>query len=354
MASKKEQITFTRLCAVSRDLIYLATTPDDQELGTPFTAICQYNAGEWSYETFDIPLSSMTLYKAPDKDYQVLYLLSEKGVAINFATKEREVIIPDRTPLRRDHRLGYLQKIKQVGAHLYACGDGGQVYRREHDATWQVVDKAFLDGPDALMDPKSELRMMGGFLRIKENRTQQNYNKEKELRLKNESKDLWDLSGLSEDSIYFASEKKQVYWFDGKTIQALPDKTDRGLISILAKSEDEVYAAGRDGTFLIGNHKSGFREIDAFRGLPGWPNINGMALFQDRLYLSSYSDPRGLLVLNGDQIEQVHCDLTPDIKDVSAVGAVTDALWVMGVKDLLRFDGSTWERIHFPADDPVR
>ncbi|WP_337267443.1 hypothetical protein [Oryzifoliimicrobium ureilyticus] len=354
MASKKEQITFTRLCAVSRDLIYLATTPDDQELGTPFTAICQYNAGEWSYETFDISLSSMTLFKAPDKDYRVLYLLDENGVAINFDTKEREVILSDRSPLWKDYRLGYLQKIRQIGAHLYACGDGGQVYRREHDATWQFVDKAFLDGPDALLNPKSELRLLSRLMNQGENLTPENLARAKQLREANASNLLWDFSGLSEDSIYFASEKKQVYWFDGKTIHALPDKTDRGLISILAKSEDVVYAAGRDGTFLVGNHKSSFREIDAFRGLPGWPNINGMALFQDRLYMSSFADPRGLLVLNGDQIEQVHCDLTPDIKDVSAVAAVTDALWVMGTKDLLRFDGSTWERIHFPANDPVR
>ncbi len=36
------------------------------------------------------------------------------------------------------------------------------------------------------------------------------------------------------------------------------------------------------------------------------------------------------------------------------IEAVDGVLWVMGTKDLLRFDGQRWERIAFPGNDPVR
>ncbi|ACM39786.1 MULTISPECIES: hypothetical protein [Rhizobium/Agrobacterium group] len=350
----KKQVSFTRLCAVNKDIVYIGTTPDDQEMATPFTAICQYDAGEWSYETFDFPLASLTLYREPGSSQRVLYVLGEAGTAVNFHTKTREIIVDLLNAPRRKHRLGYLQSIRQVGDHLYVCGDGGQTYRRSSDGQWQALDLGFFDGPDAIMDPKSELRLMSSLTRIKENRTEENYAKLKILREENQSKTLWNLSGLSEDSIYFAGEKKTVYWFDGEKITEIPTEADRGLLSILVENEDRVWVAGRDGNFLVGNHKTGFRDLDALRGIDGWPSFNGMTMFNGRLYLSSYADPRGLFVFDGHHVEQVRSGLTPDIDDVSAVEAIDGVLWVMGRKDLLRYDGTHWERIDFPGNDPLR
>ncbi|MEF2074933.1 hypothetical protein [Consotaella aegiceratis] len=130
---------------------------------------------------------------------------------------------------------------------------------------------------------------------------------------------------------------------------------DNGLLAVLAESEERVWACGRNGNFLVGNHSSGFRTLDVLGGIDGWPEFNGMAMFQGKLYLSSYADPRGLLVFDGRRMEQVRSGLTPDIEDVSAVSAVGDeVLWVMGSKDLLRFDGTRWERIDFPGNDRLR
>ncbi|BCH62450.1 MULTISPECIES: hypothetical protein [Rhizobium/Agrobacterium group] len=350
----KKQVSFTRLCAVNRDIVYLGTMPDDQELATPFTAICQYNAGEWSYETFDFALASLTLYREPDSPHRVLYVLGETGTVVNFHTKDRETILDLPKAPRTKHRLGYLQAIKQIGDHLYVCGGGGQTYRRSSEGQWQALDLDLFDGPDAIMDRKSELSLLSSLMALPENQTDENYAKSKELREKNQSNILWNLSGLSEDSIYFAGEKKKVYWFDGEKITEIPTEADRGLLSIFVENEDRVWVAGRDGNFLVGNHKTGFRDLDALRGIDGWPSFNGMTMFNGRLYLSSYADPRGLFVFDGHHVEQVRSGLTPDIEDVSAVDAVDGVLWVMGRKDLLRYDGTHWERIDFPGNDPLR
>ncbi|ACM39785.1 MULTISPECIES: hypothetical protein [Rhizobium/Agrobacterium group] len=349
-----KKASFTRLCAVNRDIVYLGTTPDDQEMATPFTAICQYNAGEWSYETFAFALASLTLYREPGSPHRVLYVLGETGTVVNFHTKDRETILDLSKAPRTKHRLGYLVKIRQIGDHLYVCGDGGQTYRRSSNGQWEALDVEFYDGPDAIMDPTSELSKLDALLDQKANRTLENFEKIKKLRKENSSKTLWDLSGLSEDSIYFTGEKETVYWFDGEKIAEIPTEADRGLLSILVESEDRVWVAGRDGNFLIGNHKTGFRDLDALRGIDGWPSFNGMTMFNERLYLSSYVDPRGLFVFDGHHVEQVRSGLTPDIDDVSAVEAVDGVLWVMGRKDLLRYDGTHWERIDFPGNDLLR
>ncbi|BCH62449.1 MULTISPECIES: hypothetical protein [Rhizobium/Agrobacterium group] len=349
-----KKASFTRLCAVNRDIVYLGTMPDDQELATPFMAICQYNAGEWSYESFDFALASLTLYREPGSPHRVLYVLGETGTVVNFHTKDRETILDLSKAPRTKHRFGYLVKIRQIGDHLYVCGDGGQTYRRSSDGQWDALDVEFYDGPDAIMDPTSELSKLDALLDQKANRTPENFEKIKKLRKENSPKTLWDLSGLSEDSIYFTGEKETVYWFDGEKIAEIPTEADRGLLSILVENEDRVWVAGRDGNFLVGNHKTGFRDLDALRGIDGWPSFNGMTMFNGRLYLSSYADPRGLFVFDGHHVEQVRSGLTPDIEDVSAVEAVDGVLWVMGRKDLLRYDGTHWERIDFPGNDPLR
>lgn len=344
--ARNQKIVFTRLCAVNRDVVYLGTMPEGQELATPFTAICQYSHGEWSYEQFDFSLASLSLFKAPEQPYRVLYVLSESGIAVDFDTKNRETILPSKSPIRRDHRLGYFRKIRQIGDHLFACGDGGQVYARGADAEWQILDEGFLDGPDANLDPRSPLRQHLFKMHDPSNNSQENFDLTAKLVMENVTNVLWDLAGTSETDIYLASEKNAVYHYDGQRISKLDTNADAGILAVHAVDAETVYACGRDGNFLVGNSRNGLRKLE----VKGYPVFNGMAMFQGKLYLSSIGRPRGLFVFDGTTLERVEGDLVPGIDDVSAVSAIGDeVLWVMGAKDLLRFDGKTWERIEFPT-----
>ncbi|GAK73313.1 hypothetical protein RRU01S_35_00220 [Agrobacterium rubi TR3 = NBRC 13261] len=347
---KKSKISFTRLCAVSYDIAYLGTNPEGQELATPFTAICQYNHGEWSYEAFDFSLASLSLYEAAEQSYRILYVLAEAGIAVDFDTKAREILIPAKAPIRKDHRLGYLRKIRQIGEHLFACGDGGQLLQRASGGEWEILDPKFLDGPDATLDPSSKLRQHLFKMHDPSNNTQENFDLTSKLILDNALNVIWDIAGLSEKDIYLASEKNAVYHYDGERISKLETEADSGILAVHAVDADTVYACGRDGNFLFGNSRDGFRKLN----VPGSPVFNGMASFQGKLYLSSIGRPRGLFVFDGAKLERVEGDLVPGIDDVSAVSAVGDeVLWVMGEKDLLRFDGKTWERILFPSSETM-
>lgn len=345
--TKRNQIVFTRICAVNRDVVYIGTMPEDQELATPFTAICQYDHGEWSYEAFDFSLASLTLFKAPTGADRVLYVLSENGIAVNFHTKVRETLLSAASPLRKKHQLGRLRKIQQVGDHLFACGDGGQTYRRDRDGNWKVLSEDFLDGPAAIADRNSELSLAMMELVKGGGKDAALIEKVRRLGLQSDPIILWGLSGTSDVNVYFASEKKVVYHYDGARITSVPTDADEGLIAVHAIDAETVYACGRRGNLLVGNSKSGFRKMNFHDSQV----FNGMAMFQGKLYLSSTGRPRGLFVYDGSKLERVNSGLMPDIDDVSAVSAVGDeVLWVMGEKDLLRFDGETWERIAFPPN----
>ena len=54
------------------------------------------------------------------------------------------------------------------------------------------------------------------------------------------------------------------------------------------------------------------------------------------------------------RIAPVTTGLKPDIHDVHTVDAADGLLWAVGFKDILCFDGTTWTRIDYPDNPPVR
>lgn len=50
-------------------------------------------------------------------------------------------------------------------------------------------------------------------------------------------------------------------------------------------------------------------------------------------------------------IQKVVTDLHPDLQDANIVDSYDKVLWSIGPKDIARFDGKKWERIHHP-DNP--
>ena len=117
------------------------------------------------------------------------------------------------------------------------------------------------------------------------------------------------------------------------------------------ETPERVWVCGRHGTLLSGNRREGFHPV---AGVSQVASFSRMAMFGGHLYLGAYANPRGLFVYDDGRMKRVRSGLKPDIEDVNMIEAVDDVLWVMGAKDLLRFDGDNWERIAFPGNDPIR
>ena len=211
--------------------------------------------------------------------------------------------------------------LKQIGQHLYAAGGAGQVYRRLGPDQWVHMDDGLLQAPDV-----SERLLPRA------------------------------IDGPHESAIYLLGSVSAAglppflcFW-NGQhwTRLPLPEVAER-LTGIHVESESRIWLCGANGTLLLGNDADGFKSLSTVDDNQLFLSVT---LFQGRAYLGSNL---GLFVYDPAQpssgIQPVITGLTPELQDTNIVDAVDGVLWSIGPKDIARFDGKTWERIHHP-DNP--
>ncbi len=331
-------IAFTRMRAVSKDLIYIATTPEAQELGVKFTGLCQYADEAWSYETLRLAVADMALFRKPGGKHRIMHILSEDGAVYNVYTKLTETIAPSDAAFRARHRPGLFRRIRQLGDTLIAIGGGGQNYKRGADGRWTVLDEGLFDGPDRGIAMTEELLAKG---RPSKEEIEA-YNRIMQL---DASKTLWSIDGRSESDFYVCCNEGRIFRFNGEKFEEARVEGSHSLTAVLFESRDRVWACGREGTLLLGNLRDGFRVVDE---VVGAPSFTSLAMLEGRLYIGSIAKPRGLFVLDGTGVHRVRSE--PNIDDVSTIQAVDGVLWVMGNHNIARFDGTSWKRIPFPPN----
>jgi hypothetical protein len=337
--------TYTRARVRESYRIMLSSSPDDDDPFTPFTRICSYDrrtllrdhdktlANKWNAKDFDVFVTSIALYMSGLETFPLFCFMSAEGDLILNNTPDfpREKIIGAGIS-SPDSLYGRMSHLRQIGKHLYACGDGGQIYRRD--------DSEFGKGAWTQLDPKLLQRMSG---RLAAMRSAPN---SPEAR----AKIYFCVNGPHEQEIYICGAHGIILCWDGHAMHEVPSGTTVSLINILVRDEKTIYICGRDGTLLRGNRRDGFLAVPGFGGGQGFTS---MTLCGGKLYLGSNSSPRGLFVYDGGLPQRVSCGMVPDIEDVNVIDSADDVLWVVGSKDLLRFDGQTWERIDSPDNDPV-
>ena len=337
--------TYTRVKVRGQALIFIACSPDDDEAFTPFTRVCSYDRrptsadrddvirNRWGGKDFDVCVTSIALYLSDLETFPLFcYLSAEGDVVLNdYPNYPRERIIGAGIS-SADSLYGRMSHLRQIGKHLYACGDGGQIYKRD--------DAEFGEGVWTQLAPKLLQRLSD---RLKAMQTAPG---SPEAR----AKIYFCVNGPSEQEIYICGAKGVILCWDGFAMHEVPSGTTASLINILAVDEKTIYICGRDGTLLRGNRRDGFLAVPGFGGGQGFTS---MTLCRGKLYLGSNSSPRGLFVYDGGLPQQVSCGMVPDIEDVNVIDSADDVLWVVGSKDLLRFDGETWERIDYPDTEPI-
>jgi len=105
---------------------------------------------------------------------------------------------------------------------------------------------------------------------------------------------------------------------------------------------------------LRGNAKSGFTRMPSIKGTH---NFVSMAKFKDKIYLASHGGgwDVGAYVYENNTLTKLVTGLTPETQhDAHTVTCTDEDLWIVGLKDILHFDGSAWERIDFPGNPPIR
>ncbi|KQP25800.1 hypothetical protein ASF27_21200 [Methylobacterium sp. Leaf102] len=155
---------------------------------------------------------------------------------------------------------------------------------------------------------------------------------------------LHAINGPSMDELYFCGKDGAVYFWNGHSSEKITVPTSSFLGDILVEDAETVWICGRDGTLLRGSAKRGFTAIPC----DGSPQFSTITSFKGAIFLSSYAQPRGAFVYDGQRIRQVSSGLRQELDDVHTVDGVTDALWAVGSNAIARFDGATWEQTPLP------
>lgn len=330
----KTEWTFSTAYAVNPDAIYVACAADELEPDERFTMLYRWSvplqrktgaASPWFYKAVDWLITSVSIYIDEINDEWQLCALSEEGDVLYTGGGKGYVIekIPGAGVASPDATaLGYLSDLQQIGDHLYAAGFSGQVYRRDGPNQWVHMDQGILQAPG----------------------------------LRRGHYSIQVINGPHEEAIYVAGcshedgyPVRASYW-NGKVWRdlKLPAAAER-ITNLYVESETRIWMCGANGTLLLGNAADGFQSLSTVDDNQLFLSV---CKFEEKIYLGSNL---GLFVYkpyaHDEGIQKVLTHMQPELQDANIVDAVDQVLWSIGPKDIARFDGQRWERIHHP-DNP--
>ncbi|MDN8039286.1 WD40/YVTN/BNR-like repeat-containing protein [Burkholderia vietnamiensis] len=335
MAKQKTKLTFGTGCAINRDMFYLSSTLDELEAteDTPVSRMVFYQhqtADKWFYHDLPAWRVVSTCYPNPaPNSVRKIYALSEQGDVESYS-RDGSVIekIADAGLEPVSPNYGYVTRIREIDGHLYVCGYGGQVYKRD-SAGWAHVDAQLLQKKvdiGSIEDPSELLAAL--------------------TKSADETIGLIDINGLDEKSIYVVGNDGYMAFFDGTSWTKLPKATAAHLNCVMPVSADSVWVAGSKGTLLKGNFQTGFSAV-ARKSLS--TDFYSLAWFNDRLFIGA-GDGIYELDENGPQRLMVSDKFSLD--GVSTVEAKDGVLWVLASRRLARYDGAQWEVFENPHNSP--
>lgn len=220
-------------------------------------------------------------------------------------------------------QLGYLNRVRQIGSSLYACGGANQVYKRLPDQPWILISG------DIIVEPSERLLRENAMAAIRH---------------------LNDIAGKSERDIYTIGLSGEVHHFDGVSWAKVITGTDRHLTGLAFAEGDEVFICGAHSTLLRGNKDKGFKSV---WNLEDEAFFSGIAYFGGLIWLASTR--RGIYTFDPATKETISykSGLQPDLADPHLLEVKEGVLWCFGFKDLAYFDGHNWTRVDHPDNPPI-
>ena len=318
------QFTFLRArAALSTEGVALSIVPDGQTEFAPFSYFAVFAKNErpdrmWGSHTLNFWLNGITIYKRQGTDKRRWTGISAEG----------DVVFVEEPPFQKDLGAGIespdskfygrMEDICGVGAGLFACGDGGQIYQRRASGEWICLAPELLQPPGV---PAAECDMFSA------------------------------IAGPSETDVYVVGRFGKILHWDGSSVRQLASPTigacadlrrERGAHLDLRRRVDAARRQSQGRIYARARHI-------------GRPSFQ----FHDDLWRQALSrefarfDARALH-LRGRALAQSRDGSPPELTDVKHTDAGAGVLWAVGLKDILHFDGKTWERIDFPLNPPIR
>jgi hypothetical protein len=303
MSAQKFPVTFLGGYSARKGVLGLIAIPD--EIGdAEFCRMYSYNNGQWGRvpQDFDFTCRSITYLSEEKSGYKAWWALGKNGEVIEVKGGVASVDDIPGAGLNVPDPYGYMSVIRNIGGELYACGYGRQVYQRRGQWT-------------SIADPILTRETARGFL---------------------------DMDGSGHDALYAVGYHGEIYFYDGTSWQPDDAPTTEHLTGVRCVGPDDVWVCGRNGVVLHGRYNRWQVIHDsAFTG--NWWCVEE---FGGRIYLASNT---GLAYIDGVSIRPVDVGLDRSIT-THRLHACDGLLWSIGVKDILVFDGQTWQEVVHPGN----
>jgi len=310
--------------AQSVDGIGLMSVPDDYVEFAPPSSYLRFTFDkaiqpQWGGEVLDYWITGFSTFALTTGGRRRVCCISAEGDIIFFEDENIYEKIQGAGLNGPDTKYyGRMDDIAGIGGELFACGGGGQIYKRFGDKDWRSLAPELLRKPDSTDND-------------------------------------WfvGIGGPAQNDVYFAGKAGRVAHWDGEKVTVLQMPTRAFLVWVRVENENSIWIGGANGALLNGNWRDGFRLLP---GINGEHHLNAAAFYGGQLYLGSSSNAlSGLYRLEDAQLRRVGAGLKPELTDVSFVDAGAGVLWAIGEgKDIVHFDGKAWERIDFPHNAPIR
>ena len=310
--------TFLHAYSPRKNLLGIVARPDSLSNDYQYTRFYSCypfddSPDEWAALDYKFDTKSLLQWVIPEKNYKAWWLLGKNGEAMEVIKgKSRTEQIPGAGLHGNANDLGYVERIKVIGEDLYVCGLMRQVYKR-NGGQWDLISG------DILLESKTYPR---GFT---------------------------DIEGFDEKNIYVVGDHGEVFFYDGHNWYQEDFKTNAHLHVITPYSSQKMLVAGSFGIVGLGYHDhwqlfkfdqpiEGIDEDD-LEGRDWW----GAAVYNDTVYLTG---DQGIWTLDIETEEFSPVNI-PIKKDYSShqLFASEGYLWSLGGKDILVFDGETWQEI---------
>ena len=298
-----DPIHFIDGAVIDRSYVYMLAQYDqyDPSYHAPESLTVIYDGDDFGQHT-EMPFDVVSVCNYKDGSQPtVVAILSKNGHVRSFQCDEHWVEYDERIPdagIRDGGKYGYLAQIAHIGTTFYACGSHGQVYRRTPTG-WIHVDQGILDP---------------GFER---------------------SLTLTSISGSAEDDIFVVGWHGRILHFDGYRWTELDSPTNIHLERVLSVGRGEAYVCGNDGT-LLRVHPGGIENLSADTDAHFW----GLAVLDGRVFVSSLLT---IYELIDGELEEVDTGL--EGVEFYRLVANDGTMWSFAAKDVVRFDGKTWEHV---------
>lgn len=360
-------IQFTRAAASSPDTLMVSAVlaeNNDELIYQPAARVFQYEhrnevGRRWFHDDFDLSVQDIVYIhdSAITPPARHFSLLGAEGDVYHIAKPEHYVerIEGAGTANPGSKFYGKVLTLRQLAEHLYACGDGGQIYLRRGRDEWKMLTDSLLFDPDFHQKLMAEAPDFNDPSYLEWMIDAAQNPKDRNIL-------FFDINGLSGDAIFLCGvvgpgSKPVLCFWDGKTLEELKvPLAEAALTGIHIENEDSVWICGREGVILHGSRNRGFSPIAARTGLNLFHMITA---YRGKLVLPASVRPGGLYQLDPETGEFGRFDpplprlKSRDNPDSIAGGpffaqGIGDVLWVVAEQDVFRFDGNAWERIEHP------